>query len=154
MAMAVGTRRKWGRIEREAGFAFADGGFALAFEERINDGELPAGGGLAGPDAVAAAEEADVFHTLPASWMPASPEPSAEIHVGEEAVLGVAGAHGDGAGVAVPDFDIDVAHGGVEGSGSGIGGGPRRAELQAAWGPGWAPRPPRPPGRPPEKKTM
>ena len=52
--------------EGEAGFVFADGGFALAFEGGVNNGELPAGGGLARPDGVLAAEEVDVLRDVAA----------------------------------------------------------------------------------------
>src|ERR1017187_83360 len=47
---------------------------------------------------------------------------NAEVHVCHEAVLGVAGTDADGAGISVPDLEIDVADGGVEGAGAGVGG--------------------------------
>ena len=87
---------------------FADGGLALAFEGGVDHGELPAGRGLAGPDGVLAAVEVEVFADVAGFVNAGEPGADAEIHVGEEAVLGVAGADADGAGIAAADFEIDV----------------------------------------------
>ena len=75
--------------------------------------------------------------TFPVSWTPAMPEPSAEIHVGQERVLRIGAAHSDRTRIALADFDVDVAHRRIEGPGAGI--------RRTAAGLSSARRPPRPP---------
>ena len=108
--------------EGEAGFLFADGRFTLALEGGIDHGVLPARRGAAGPDAVLASIEMKVLAHVAGFMNAGEARADAEVHVRHEAMLGVTGADTDGAGVAVADFEIDVADGGVEGARAGIGG--------------------------------
>src|SRR6185437_17166930 len=100
---------------------FEDGGFALIFKSAIDDGELPTGGGLAGPDGVAASVEVKVFDDVSGFMNAGDGGAEMKIHVGEETVLRVVRANGDCAGVAVLDFDVDVGERGIKGAGVGVG---------------------------------
>src|ERR1039457_33757 len=135
--------------EREAGFALADGRFTLPLEGGVHHGVLPPRRWPAGPDGVLAAEKMKVLTHVAGFVNAREAGADAEVHVGHEAVLGVAGTHADGALIAVPDLEIDVADSGVEGAGAGIRGlslgsaaaGASRARL-AAWSTsaaGWSP---------------
>ena len=98
-------------------------GLALSFKAAVNDGELPTRRGLRGPDRVATAEEVDIFDDIAGPMNSGQRWPEAKIHVGQEAMLGVAGAHGHSAGVPILDLDVEVRERRVEGAGTGIGNG-------------------------------
>ena len=107
-------------VEGEAGLVLADGGLALAFEGGIEQGELPAGRGLDGDDAVVAAVEVEVFGFVADVLERGKSGLDMEVHVGEEAMLRGMEADGDGGGVPVAEVEINIAHRGVEGAGVGI----------------------------------
>src|ERR1019366_8839578 len=74
--------------ERESGFSFADGRFALALEGGIDHGVLPARRGPACPDGVLAAIEMKVLAHVAGFVNAGEAASDAEVHVGHEAVLG------------------------------------------------------------------
>jgi len=84
---------------------------------------LPGGGRLVGEDAVAAAVEMQVFGFIADLGERGQSGAGVKIHVAEIGVLGGVEADADGGGVAVADFKIDVADGGIECAGVGVGDG-------------------------------
>ena len=87
---------KLGANEREAGFAFEDGGFSLALEGTVDDRELPARRRFRRPDRVSAAEEAHVLDDVARLMDPGQGRSEPEIHVSKKTVLCVSSAHRHG----------------------------------------------------------
>src|SRR5579875_1367199 len=101
----------------------ANGGLTLSFKDGVDEGELPGWGSLFGEDGVAAAVEAQILGLIADLGESGQAGSDVEIHVAQKGVLGYVEAYGDGGGVAVADFEIDVAHGRIEGAGVGVGDG-------------------------------
>ena len=94
--------------EGEAGFVFADGGFTLALESGIDQGELPCGRGLFGEDGVAAAIEVQVLAFIADLVERSQARANVEVHMSEKGVLGYMEADSHGSRIAVVDFEVDV----------------------------------------------
>ncbi len=109
--------------EREADLVLADGGFALAVEDGVNERELPGGRGFFGEDAVAAAVEAQIFGLVADLVERGEARAHVEVHVAEIGVLRDVKADGDGGRIAGADLEVDVAHRRVERVGIGVGDG-------------------------------
>ena len=107
--------------QRQLSFVLANGGLALAVEGGIEERELPGGRGFFGEEAVAAAFDMQVLGFIACLVNGGEAGADVEVDVGEERVLGNVKTDGDSGGIAVADFEIDVADGGVEGVGVGVG---------------------------------
>ena len=141
--MAAGTFLMWARMMVRPASCSLMAACGLAFEGGVEKRELPAGRGFARHDAVLAAIEVQVFGFVADVVQTREAGADVEVHVGEIAVLRNMEADADRGGVAVLDFEIDVAHRGVKGSGIGVGdvGGWWDDSLLAGrgvHGPGWS----------------
>src|SRR5258708_29515898 len=89
-------------------------GFALAFECGVDDSELPSGRRFACPDTVLPAIKMYVLGDVASIFNSCEAEADAKIHVRQETMLGVVRANTHCTGITILDFDIDVAHRGIE----------------------------------------
>ena len=99
-----------------------DGRLLLAFEIGVDHRQRPTRRRPAGDDAVLASEEPEVFDFV--AQVPDAREgvlPQLEVDMAEETVLGEMALDGDGLGIALPDPEIDVGQGAVEGTGACVG---------------------------------
>ncbi len=102
--------------EGQARLVLADGRFALAFEQRIDECELPGRRRLVGEDAVTSTVELQVLRVVSDLGERGQARAGVEVHVAQVRMLRRMKADADGRRVAVADLEIDIAHRGVKGS--------------------------------------
>jgi hypothetical protein len=110
-----------GANEGQPGHVLADGGLALAFEDGVEQRELPEGRRVVGEDAVAPAVEAEVLTQVADLGQGGEARTDVKIHVAQDPVLGHMEANGNGSRVSGADLEVDVAHRRIESNRAGIG---------------------------------
>src|ERR1700754_4927289 len=92
----------------------ANRGFALTFEMAIQQGELPGWRRLFCQDTVAAAEEAQIAGNIGHLVQARQARTDAEIDMAQIVMLRAMKADTNRTGIAFADFEIDIAHRGIE----------------------------------------
>ncbi len=103
--------------ERQARGSLTNGRLTLAFEAGVEQRVLPARRRCAGPNAVLAADEANILGDVASLVNACQTRADSKLHVGGEAVLRVLRSYTDGARIPGSDLEIDIAQCRVERSG-------------------------------------
>src|SRR5882762_7629404 len=100
--------------QSQPGFVFTDRSLALTFEVGINHGELPSWRRFPGPDSVLAAKEMHVLRDVAAVVNTSQARTYVKVNVRQKAMLGIVGAHANGARISVLNLKINVTERRVE----------------------------------------
>src|SRR5580692_130122 len=104
----------------QTSFVLSDRRFALPFERSVDDRELPSWRRFPGPDAILTPIKMHVFCYVAAVVTSGQSRANVEVHVRQEAMLGIVSAYTHSTGISVLNFDVDIAHGRIERTRAGI----------------------------------
>src|ERR1700738_4539116 len=100
--------------QSQACFVLTDRSLALTLEGAINHGELPSWSRFQGPDSVLAAEEMHILGDVAAVVNSSQAGTYVKVNVRQKAMLGIVGAHANGARISLLNVKINVTERRVE----------------------------------------